>query len=475
MKKSIRSVALATTAFGLIALTVPASASVARGSGLVGDPDLTASTASVTVAGSTFDAPLIQLETASFTVNKIRTFGLADGKVTFSPNPYPTTGSNSGSGYGRGAVTQTSGGFGFLATVGFSDQPMDATAGTLPTFNQGDSLANYVQVPYALGGGVITYNLPGVVGLHLTPTVIAEIYDGAITSWADPQILGLQSPANAGFIKSLSAANKQINVAARSGGGGTNFAFEQYLSDYATANKAANSSCIGTYAINAKTGTAADKTAPFKTCYFPSSVPEKYFGKQIGKAYGWNSANTTDSSGTTVNTDAALGTTYNLNIESGNGQMVSFIEGNPGALGYVEASYVLLAQDKNLQMALLPNALTNAWMPFTTKGVSAAAAAAGALSTSNFDINNQTNAAAWPFATFSWAIVPKHSDGGTDAQGNAALDAAVKFLDWNAGKAGSILAPAAGYAPLPTAVQTYADNALATVMCGSTACLNLAN
>jgi len=465
MKKSIRSVALATTAFGLIALTVPASASVARGSGLVGDPDLTASTASVTVAGSTFDAPLIQLETASFTVNKIRTFGLADGKVTFSPNPYPTSGTNSGSGYGRGAVTQTSGGLGFLATVGFSDQPMDATAGTA-TFNTGDSLANYVQVPYALGGGVIAYNLPGVVGLHLTPTVIAEIYNGVITSWADPQILGLQSTANAGFIKSLSAANKQINVAARSGGGGTNFAFEQYLADYASANKAANPSCTGSYALNAKTGAAAVKTGPFQTCYFPSTVPETWYGKQIGTAYGWSNG---------TNADTALGTTYNLNIESGNGGMVSFIEGNPGAFGYVEASYVLLAQDKNLQMAMLPNASTNAWMNFTTKGVSAAAAAAGALSTSNFDINNQNNAAAWPFATFSWAIVPKHSDGGTDAQGNAALDAAVKFLDWNAGKAGSILAPAAGYAPLPTAVQTYADNALATVMCGSTACLNLAN
>jgi ABC-type phosphate transport system substrate-binding protein len=466
MKKSIRSVALATTAFGLIALTVPASASVARGSGLVGDPDLTASTASVTVAGSTFDAPLIQLETASFTVSKIRTFGLADGKVTFSPNPYPTSGTNSGSGYGRGAVTQTSTGNGFLATVGFSDQPMEPTAGTAPTFNQGDSLANYVQVPYALGGGVIAYNLPGVTGLHLTPTVIAEIYNGVITSWADPQILGLQSTANAGFIKSLSAANKQINVAVRSGGGGTNFAFEQYLADYASANKAANPSCTGSYALNAKTGAAAVKTGPFQTCYFPSTVPETLYGKQIQPTYGW---------GNGTNADTALGTTYNVNPESGNGLMVSFIEGNPGAIGYVEASYVLLAQDKNLQMAMLPNASTNAWMNFTTKGVSAAAAAAGALSTSNFDINNQMNAAAWPFATFSWAIVPKKSDGGTDAQGNAALDAAVKFLDWNAGKAGSILAPAAGYAPLPTAVQTYADNALSTVMCGSTACLNLAN
>ena len=45
-----------------------------------------------------------------------------------------------------------------------------------------------LQVPVALGGEAISYNLPGVAtGLKLTPSVLANIFLGKITTWDAPR------------------------------------------------------------------------------------------------------------------------------------------------------------------------------------------------------------------------------------------------------------------------------------------------
>ena len=63
--------------------------------------------------------------------------------------------------------------------IGFSDVPMTAGAGTLPS---GVTESNYAQVPYLLGGAVIGYNLGGGFNnLKLTAAEVADIY-GTITS-----------------------------------------------------------------------------------------------------------------------------------------------------------------------------------------------------------------------------------------------------------------------------------------------------
>jgi len=67
----------------------------------------------------------------------------AGGQVSFSS--YPPLIST-----GRTDITNSS------VNIGFSDQPMTATAGTLPS---GVTESNYVQVPYILGGAVIGYTL----------------------------------------------------------------------------------------------------------------------------------------------------------------------------------------------------------------------------------------------------------------------------------------------------------------------------
>ena len=70
-------------------------------------------------------------------------------------------------------------------TVDFGDSeiPMSASA-------QAEATAGAVlQIPVALGGVALSYNVPGVPkGLRLDGPVLASIFDGAITKWNDPEI-----------------------------------------------------------------------------------------------------------------------------------------------------------------------------------------------------------------------------------------------------------------------------------------------
>ncbi len=75
----------------------------------------------------------------------------------------------------------------------------------------------------ASGAVVITYNLPGDNNLiSLTPSIIADIFLGKITSWTDPRITSINKGVN---IPAL-----PILVAHRSDGSGTTNIFTNYLS-----------------------------------------------------------------------------------------------------------------------------------------------------------------------------------------------------------------------------------------------------
>jgi phosphate transport system substrate-binding protein len=67
----------------------------------------------------------------------------------------------------------------------------------------------------------VPYNLPGVSGLKLTPSVLSQIYLGKISSWDNAQIKKI----NPG--KSLPSTH--ITVAFRSDGSGDTYAFTNYL------------------------------------------------------------------------------------------------------------------------------------------------------------------------------------------------------------------------------------------------------
>jgi phosphate transport system substrate-binding protein len=81
-----------------------------------------------------------------------------------------------------------------------------------------------VQIPVLIGSVVPAYNIPGIPakGLKFTGSVLADIFQGKITKWNDPQIESL----NPG--KSLPSAN--IVVVHRSDGSGTTFVWTSFLS-----------------------------------------------------------------------------------------------------------------------------------------------------------------------------------------------------------------------------------------------------
>ena len=76
-------------------------------------------------------------------------------------------------------------------------------------------------IPMVTGPVAIGYNLDGVNKLILTPAVIADIFNGKITTWNDPAIAGINKDAK------LPA--QPIRVFFRSDESGTTENFTQYL------------------------------------------------------------------------------------------------------------------------------------------------------------------------------------------------------------------------------------------------------
>jgi phosphate transport system substrate-binding protein len=153
--------------------------------------------ATLTGAGSTFDAPFFDLAFAKYHQQH--------PAVSIS---YAAVGS------GAGIAAFSAKG----ADFGASDVPMTASEQAAAT--GGPS----VQVPVALGAEVIVYNLvlPGGQRLQLTGPVIARIFLGQITNWRDPAITalnpGIDIPAG------------PITVVHRSDSSGTTYIFSNYLS-----------------------------------------------------------------------------------------------------------------------------------------------------------------------------------------------------------------------------------------------------
>ncbi len=148
--------------------------------------------ASLTGAGSTFDQPLFS--------RAFYTYSKANSKVSVS---YAAVGSGTGI---SDIQSQT-------VDFGASDVPLSPASG-----NGGAIL----EIPVALGGVAIAYNVPGVKqGLHLTGTVLSNIYLGNIKTWNDPAITAL----NPG----VSLPSQTIETVHRADSSGTSYIFTDYL------------------------------------------------------------------------------------------------------------------------------------------------------------------------------------------------------------------------------------------------------
>jgi phosphate transport system substrate-binding protein len=361
------------------------------GSNKSGDTDLVVpSNVTLAINGSSFDAPMVGATTSGSTAYS------AGGKVSFSS--YPAA----GSGTGRTAIVNGS------VNIGFSDQPMTPSAGTLPS---GAVEANFVQVPYILGGAVVGYNLGSSLNnIELTTNEIAKIYDGQITQWSNLAIINTNGGLSSTTGKALQALytsnspSDTIKVIYRGASSGTTYAFTDWL------HSSGGSS------------------------HSPSgNVME-------GSGNAWHASN--------------------ILAAANNAAMATDINSNPGSIGYVEYSYLLIPGNAAIQTASLQDR-DGQWLQPSLKNIANAATSAGTnITPDNFSIVNQRGSNVWPLATYSWAIVAKNQT--SEATG----EAVVKYLDWETHYAQSALAKAEGYVPLPAAIAAYARQELMTVTSG---------
>jgi phosphate transport system substrate-binding protein len=189
-------VASAVSSIGIAAVVAPAAAAKKKAADPYVIADVKGAPGSLTGAGSTFDQPLF---TKAFYL-----YNQQNSAVTVN---YAAIGSG-------GGISQ------FEAnTVNFGATDVPMTPADIAKANGGQVL----QVPVALGGVAMAYNIPGVkTGLKLTPSALAGIFLGTIKTWDDPAIKrqnpGVHLPSNS------------IVVAHRADGSGTTYIFTNYLS-----------------------------------------------------------------------------------------------------------------------------------------------------------------------------------------------------------------------------------------------------
>ncbi len=118
-------------------------------------------------------------------------------------------------GSGKGRTDLASG----VVNYAGSDSPIPAA--DVPLF-KGKTVLYF---PVIIGPITMAYNLSGVSNLKLSPTVIANIFQGKITKWNDPAIAALNS--------GVSLPSTPITVAVRSDSSGTTQNFTLFLKDAA--------------------------------------------------------------------------------------------------------------------------------------------------------------------------------------------------------------------------------------------------
>jgi phosphate transport system substrate-binding protein len=116
-------------------------------------------------------------------------------------------------GSGKGRTDLASG----VVNYAGSDSPIPAA--DVPLF-KGKTVLYF---PVIIGPITMAYNLSGVSNLKLSPTVIANIFQGKITKWNDPAIAALNS--------GVSLPSTPITIAVRSDSSGTTQNFTLFLKD----------------------------------------------------------------------------------------------------------------------------------------------------------------------------------------------------------------------------------------------------
>jgi phosphate transport system substrate-binding protein len=458
MKKAFRFSAMTMLASAaLVTAAVPAIAGVSATQAIIANSQSlkAAPSSAITTGGSSFDANLLN---AAITLYKLHGANNASALAAYA---------SSSSGTGRAGV------IGSTLNIGFSDVPLNYAGAD-------GTVANYVQVPVALGGVAIITNLnfvPSVVESAVSPNTgadvtdtnvvghpadtisgackalfakkpllldgatLAGIFNGDITSWnndalkaLNPLTVKLASPLAAAAsgkpekfttvtVNCLSLLSQEtIKVLSRNAGSGTTFMFTDYL----------------------------NQVAPSK---FASATQAAF------KAASATASNSANLAGAVHNTDGSIG--Y---VEYGyavlNGESPALLKNADNKVVALNAmSVAATATDGlnaiNANSASCPNG-------FSLNGGTYTAGTPN-VNTTCFSINNAGGAGDYPIAGFSYAITPKTS---TVNSTNTAIAKFLVFLTQQ-GKGtsasttfGQNLASAQAYVAMPSAVQSAAFAAL---------------
>jgi phosphate transport system substrate-binding protein len=429
MKKNLRGkLGVAIASLGLLSTfaVTPAGATATLTGDLTFASSDGAASLNPAMGGSSFDEPFFNAAIPVYMSEAAKVSGSAAPSAI---SLYSPTGSTAGK---KGVVAGT-------YAVGASDVPMGTVVnGTnldssiLTGTNAATTLTNYVQVPVVLGGEGMMYNLPSLnakfkkTPVILNSTILAGMYDGAITKWnnaaichLNPKIVNLKKNKKGRVIRRTCALPATTVVPVyRADGSGTTFIFMNYLN--------------ATQGANFKTSAGAEVYP--NTTFNQGEVPSDALGGQK------------------------------------NAGVAADVEQTVGAIGYVEYSYILLQH--TLPAALIVNAKgKDVAVNPTTVAADAAAFSATPPSesnsgvVSNYSIVNGTGAGDYPIAGYSWAIVREDWNGlGTVGGTSASLNSeklVAKFLDWcvqSGAQGGQTVAQQQGYVPLPSYVTALAEH-----------------
>lgn len=145
---------------------------------------------------------------------------------------------------------------------------------------------------------------------------------------------------------------------------------------------------------------------------------------------------------------------------NGNQGVAQAVTSTAGAIGYVELAYVV---QTGMTQAWLKNKDGN-YVQASVAGATAAAAQNTSVSPTNFSITNEPGADSYPISAFSWLIVKTSY---SDANKGRAIAYLFKWLVTDGQSVGTPLQ----YAPLPSGVQTLAEDNLKLVKAGGAAAL----
>src|SRR5580700_10405349 len=198
-----RQVTTAGLAVCAVALAACSSSSSSSSSSSASTGTSSSSTASASSLSGTLNGSGSTFQTV-FQQSAIAAFRSVDAGITVN---YGSGGS------GKGRTDLASG----VVNYAGSDSPIPAT--DVPLF-KGKTVLYF---PVIIGPITMAYNLTGVSSLKLTPTVIANIFDGKITKWNDSAITSI----NPG----VSLPSMPITVAVRSDSSGTTQNFTLFLKD----------------------------------------------------------------------------------------------------------------------------------------------------------------------------------------------------------------------------------------------------